>query len=442
MKFKNSLYILLLMPALLVAQNTIKATFSPTEDFKWAILYKNSPLKNTYVAQGKIENGVVEFLLDSTATKGIYKLVYAAPQDEYNFDLIYNGDENIDLSFSNKTGITFHQSSGNLLLNSYLVELAAIGKEIELFYIDKKTDSLGLTFLFKKQTEMQHRFEEASKNSLTYHFIKANNPYIPNNFEDAATYINHLTVNYFTHIDFKDEVLQSSNFLLERALAYIFGVTNKGMEKVSSYNKNIDVVVTLLSETNPVFQKIFLEKLWNKLVNNKLKDTANYLAKTYLIPLAEEQKDQALALKLVQFKNLSIGNVAPEIEWETEKNGLKKQHKLNELAIAENYILIFWSSTCSHCLEQIPKLKTLVQSLDSTKYKVIAIGLEDNPIKWEKEVLKYPEFIHILKLNKWDNKIIKNYGLTSTPTYFVLDKDKKFTAKPENLEGLEKILEK
>jgi len=400
MKFITALYLFILLPNLLAAQNAIKATFSPANEYKWAILYKNSPLKNSYVAQGKIENGTVEFLLDSTKTTGVYKIVYAAPQDEYNFDIIYNGHENIELEFNAESGITFKQSSGNLLLNSYLAELATIGKDIEAFYVNNKKDTLELTALFRKQLAMQNNYETASKNTLTYHFIKANKPYIPTNYEDAKTYIYHLTVNYFENVDFNDSVLQSSNFLLERSLAYVLSVSNKGMDKSSSYNYNIDVVSKLISNTAPVFQKTFLEKLWNKLVYYNLKNTANYLATTSLIPLAKAQGDTVLALKLSQFKNLSIGNVAPDILWETEKNGLVEHHKLSELDVAENYILVFWSSGCSHCLKQIPKLKILAQSLDKTKYKVVAIGLEDGPLKWKKEIVKYPDFIHILKLNK------------------------------------------
>ncbi len=442
MKFIYAFYLLLLFPSLLMAQNSIKATFSPVEDYRWAILYENSPTGNIYVAQGKIEEGIVEFILDQTKTEGVYKLVYAAPQDDYNFDIIYNGNESIELSFNKDSGVTFQQSSGNLLLNSYLRSMATIGKEIEGFYVNGKSDKKELTTLFKKQLAAQNQFEEESKNSLANHFIRANKPYIPTSYEDKETYLNNLTTNYFNNVDFKDTVLQSSNFLLERSLAYIAGVSHKGMDKEASSNTNIDTIAKLISTTDPYFQKYFLDKLWQKLVNYNLKNLANYLASTHLIPLAEELKDDYLVIKLTQFKNLSIGNVAPEIKWETEKNGVQQKHQLSELAISENYILIFWSSACSHCLEQLPKLKSLIQTLDSAEYKVIAIGLEDNEIKWENEILKYPEFTHIIKLGKWENEVVKTYGLTSTPTYFVLDKDKKFIAKPESLEDLEAFLEK
>ena len=259
MKYKHTLYLLLLFPLMLLSQNSIKATFSPVEDYRWAILYENSPLGNIYVAQGKIEDGSLEFILDSAKKEGVYKLVYAAPQDEFNFDIIYNGQENIELSFTKETGVTFQQSSGNLMLNSYLANMANIGKEIEDFYLQNRTDTQEATSLFKRQLALQNQFEEESKNSLAKHFISANKPYIPSGYENKETYLNNLTTNYFNNVDFENTVLQSSNFLLERSLAYIAGVSHKGMDKEESNNSNIDTIANLISTTDPYFQKYFLD---------------------------------------------------------------------------------------------------------------------------------------------------------------------------------------
>jgi len=442
MTSKHFIFYFLLLPIVALAQNTITATFSPAEEYRWAILYKNTPYGSDYVAQGKIENGNVQFNLQAKHTKGVYKLVYAAPQEDYNFDIIYNGNENISLTFSKDTGAVFQESSGNLLLNSYLSSMAAIGGEIEAFYISKNTDAQTLEALFQKQKETQALYEEKSKNTITYHFIKSNRPYIPDSYQNAEIYIDNLTSNYFQGIDFADPVLQSSNFLLERSLAYIAGVSHQGMDQKGAMEKNIETVVSKLQDTDPIFQKNFLQKVWQKMVNYNLHDGANYIASNHVLPLAESQKDTILIQKLIQFINLSIGNVAPEILWETEENGTTQQHKLSELAIADRYVLIFWSSGCSHCLEQMPKVKALMQSLDSSKYKVIAVGLEDQSLSWEKEIQKYPEFLHIIKLKKWDSMVVQDYALTSTPTFFVLDKDKKFIEKPENFEALEAYLKK
>ena len=54
--------------------------------------------------------------------------------------------------------------------------------------------------------------------------------------------------------------------------------------------------------------------------------------------------------------------------------------------------------------------------------KVIAYGLEDNPIQWENTIANLPAFTHVYGEKKWDNPIVEDYNLTATPTYFMLDR--------------------
>ncbi len=437
---KKLLLTLLLLPYFLFAQHSIKVTFSPAKDFTWAILYKNSPGSHKYIAQGKIKNGVAVFNLDKKAEKGIYKIVYAVPQEEYNFDIIYNTEEDIEIDFNINTGAVFKKSSENILLNSYLTEATELGKELETAYTKESINPSEIVAVYKKQEELQNTYETKSKGKLVYHFIKANKPYIPLEYESPEVYIENITKNYFTNINYSDVVLQSSNFLLERSMAYMLGVTPDGVEKTDACNQNIDTIYNKVRNTDTKFQKNFFENMWAKLDTYKLTNNANYLAEMYLIPLAQKQNDKALVKKLNQYKNLSIGNQAPEFSWDIIENGVSKTMKLSDIAVAENYILVFWSSTCSHCLKQIPQLKQFVETLDKSNYKVIAVGLEDESSNWEKEIKKYPDFIHVLKLKKWDSKVVLDYGLNATPTYFVLDRNKRFLAKPENLDGLKKFI--
>jgi thiol-disulfide isomerase/thioredoxin len=176
------------------------------------------------------------------------------------------------------------------------------------------------------------------------------------------------------------------------------------------------------------------------MVDANFEEVANYISDNYLISLAEVLDDRELVDGLTLFKSLSIGNVAPDFSWEVEEE-TSIIKKLSDLNTAENYIIVFWSSTCGHCLIEIPQLQTYVNSLEEDKLQVIAIGLEDEPFRWENETLKYPEFIHVLGLGKWKNEMGNSYNVTSTPTYFVLDKDKKIIAKPYDFEVLKKFLE-
>ena len=43
---------------------------------------------------------------------------------------------------------------------------------------------------------------------------------------------------------------------------------------------------------------------------------------------------------------------------------------------------------------------------------------------------------------KWDNPIGDNYGVSATPTYFVLNKDKKIVSKPYDFKALKEYMDK
>ena len=81
-----------------------------------------------------------------------------------------------------------------------------------------------------------------------------------------------------------------------------------------------------------------------------------------------------------------------------------------------------------------------VAAMDKGEYKVIAVGLEDEPYDWRNTIHDFPDFVNVLGLGKWENEIGNDYGIMSTPSYFVLDKDKKITAKPEEFDDLLKLI--
>ena len=164
---------------------------------------------------------------------------------------------------------------------------------------------------------------------------------------------------------------------------------------------------------------------------------ANYIADNYLIDIAKKLNDQVLIDSLVQFKNTSKESTAPDFYLDEQNN----QKKLSDLAGFEYYALVFWSSSCSHCLNEIPQLESFVKTLKENELQVIAIGLENDDKAWSEAIKNYPDFIHVLGLGKWDNEIGNLYDIKATPTYFVLDKNKHIVAKPTDIETLKAFFE-
>jgi len=91
--------------------------------------------------------------------------------------------------------------------------------------------------------------------------------------------------------------------------------------------------------------------------------------------------------------------------------------------------VVFWSTSCSHCLNEIPQLYEFIK--DKKGLNVIAIALEEDEVDFNKYTSKFEKWTNILGLNKWQNPLAKAYQINATPSYFVLDKNKKIIAKPD-----------
>ncbi|MDO6596528.1 TlpA disulfide reductase family protein [Oceanihabitans sp. 2_MG-2023] len=432
---KKLLFLIAFLPSIVLAQHTIKGKFTPADEFKFAILYKVTPTTSIYVNNAEIDSiGNFQFKLDTTITKGMYRIVYALPQDEYNFDLIYNAKEDIELTFNLEEGAKFIKSEENKLLNAYTESLQIVSKNINAYYGGKQTKK-EFHKVFDVLAETQNEFEKASEGMLASHFIKASKPYIPTEMEDAQTFSKNVKANYFSNIDFSNPTLQSSSFLIETVLNYVFTFTNPIDENLG-YKKNIDTVVAAIGN-NATIKEIITEVLFNQFVDSKKEEVANHIADNYLLPIATAKKDNALIQKLTVYKNTSIGELAPNFTIEIPIDEKIELVKLYDYKEASQYVVVFWSSTCSHCLEELPKLQAYIKNLEEGKLKVIAVALENDIYRWKDKTYDFPEFIHVFGEGKWENPIGDAYGVTATPTYFILDANKNIIEKPDDFPALE-----
>ncbi|WP_052752738.1 thioredoxin-like domain-containing protein [Kordia zhangzhouensis] len=432
---KKILLILLATPLFLQAQKTISGTFSPAEKYEWFIIYKLTPTFQKYIGNGKLTEGKMSYTFSPTAEKGMYRLVYGLPQESENFDFIYSGDEDIVFTFE-EGNVDFTISKENKLYTSYFSSVNTVKRQINTFYQNGEADENMFLTIFNTLKETQTVFEKEAEGTIASHFIKASKTYIPTSYETPEVMVNHIKKHYFDYVNFSDPVLQNSDFIANKISNYVFTAlpmkefTGEELEK--EYKINIATIIEKIKPVAKDYQKTLLGVLWEQMVVLENQDIANYIADTYLIELASQENDSALVEKLKKYKRLSFGEVAPEITWIKDN----KTHKLSELDTAENYVIVFWSSTCSHCLEELPKLKEFIATQEKGKFQVIAIGLEDERANWANESSFYPDFIHILGLEKWDNEIGNIYDVSATPTFFVLNKEKRIIGKPYGVKEL------
>jgi thiol-disulfide isomerase/thioredoxin len=430
---KKNLIILFVIPLISFAQS-VKGTFSPAEDFSYAFLYEATPESANYINRGKLDgDGNFEIQLDSTVKPGIYKIVYAVPPEENNFDFIYDGKENVAFNFSNENGVFFTESEENKLWNSYLKSMDMVNQTISNYFAKENSDKKGFNAIFKTLKDTQTGYEELAKDKLVSSFIRANKPYIPSGYEDISTYSKNLKQQYLSQVDFSDYLLQSSSFLVDRVTAYVLNMVENPSN--DTYKQHIDDVAAAINSNDLIIKTSLLEMLWKHFSDQKNHEVANYITTNYLLELAKATENNVLLDMVIAFKNTSIGSKAPNFDI----TSIGQNTNLHQLEGAEHYLLIFWSSTCGHCLDELPKVKKMIA--DKPNLKVVAFGLENEADGWEKAIKNYPDFIHQIGLDKWDNPVVKTYGVSATPMYFLLSASKIIMAKPYELGDLEVILQ-
>ena len=142
--------------------------------------------------------------------------------------------------------------------------------------------------------------------------------------------------------------------------------------------------------------------------------------------------------RVAKIKPNIIGNKAPNLEMlELYEGGFTSLYKVK----ADYTVLVFWSPECGHCKKAAPKMVELEKEYRDKGVKVFAVCTEVKKKPWREFIQKYhtEHFINTIDVYNY-SKFRDKYDIYSTPTVYLLDKDKKIIAKRLDLEQLKELL--
>lgn len=431
---KHLLFLFLFFPFILSAQHTLSGKFSPANNYEFVILYRVTPTQMVYEVNGAIEkDGTFKLTLDSSVKPGAYKLVYNLPEENNNLDIIYNGKEDISLTYSFDQGVKF-ESGQNKILNDYLKKMEDVQQSIQMALKSGTTSKPTMDALIQRQLEIQSNAEKAA-DPLTLVYIQALKPYIPQQFDNKGSYEMFRKTQFFENFDFNKIELQSSGYPLELLKEYYHEfVTLAGG---TGYRAIMSDIYHEIADTDKAFQKSLLTDFYQFLMGSGRQNAANFLAQNYLIELARSQKDNELADRMQRILNTTLGATAPNFALK----GFDESKSLYDLKDSAYYALIFWSSECSHCVEQVPQIHKEIESIPTGSLQVIAVGIEIEADNWNKMTQKFPKFINVLALDEWRDDLVQEYAVSGTPTFYIVDKNKKIVSKPRGTVNFLKEIE-
>ena len=442
---KRLIVLFLFVSATLSAQYSINGTMSPMEDYKWILLYKIEGSKQVFIKNTQVkkdgEKGVFKLSLPADSEIGFYRIKYRMKKNEF-IDFLFN-KENIDFEFNPKNAensIVFNTSEDNKIYTSFKEKIFNAQytlDSIQSEYFRNPTSKIKEKYRnsLKSIQKIEAKYTQDSQNKIVHHFIKASLRYnTPEITENPVKYINNTLSHFFDNIDFSNSVLYNSSFLFDKVSEYVFSLNYAAdpNQKQEVYKKAVQVVIEKIKPIS--FKADIINYLISKFAETKNAVLVDYIFANYFEKLPQQYQNLEFKNKILAQLRVAIGRVAPDFSW-TEKG---KNLSLSELKDGLSYLIIFYSTECSHCLREVPKVYEFMKGMNNTK--VIAFAMETSEKTWINYQFTMPRWHHVLGLKKWQNTTARTYLVNSTPTYFLLGMDKKIISIPENIDELKMLL--
>lgn len=430
--------------SIISTQITVKGTFEPVENYTWVILYRIAGAQQRYVANTGLKDGKFTIKMPENSIQGMYRLTYDLNNNGY-VDFIFN-NKDVALTFDPKNpanSLKFTASDENIIFKSYLKAITKNQNKLDslqfTYFKSESKNKAAISYLaaYKNLEQTQATYAEKSSATISESFIYALQKYnAPEIIETAQEYMNSSKEHFFDYIDFKNPLLINSTIITKKVVNYVFYLNSSDDDQMQQalYKKSVIDVFDKIQE-QPKLQAELLTTLMYGFVQMQNIPLVDHLMENYYRKLPPTAQDSQVIDDIAIQTKTAIGRVAPDFSYDDGKI----LDQFYNVKTEDHIVLVFWSTSCSHCLKDIPKLHAY--SKLHKNIKVVAVALEKDELGFNHYKKELSNFTNILALDKWKNPIARLYHINTTPNYLVLDKHKNIVAKPYDIEKLKAYFE-
>lgn len=246
---------------------------------------------------------------------------------------------------------------------------------------------------------------------------------------------------YFDNIDFTDLELIKSNVYTTAAIDYMSIYSNPNLTQDKLEDEFIIAVDKIMYQAmdNGLIYEFIVEYLVGGFERYHFEKVLDYIAENYSPEQCEnEERKSDLQTRLEKYAELTVGKKAPAFSTSDRNGELIKLDKIK----SDYTLIIFWSSSCPHCIEMLPMVKNICESsIDEKKMQVVTVSLDTKKEEWitALDAGNYP-WINTCDLKGWDSQVAVDYNIYATPTMFLLNKNKEIVSKPITFNELKQAL--
>ncbi|MBS1549065.1 MAG: TlpA family protein disulfide reductase [Bacteroidetes bacterium] len=419
---KFSSIFLLMSHVTILAQFNVQVKSLDSFAAKDAILYSLTGSKDVVVGKATPNNNQWNFKVPM-AYYGMMKVYF--PDTNATINLI-SENKNISLNFNsidNKISLIQYLDDSNKLMD----ELQEIQQKKEIIlpalYQIKEYYSPKKDFYLAIQKEINRLDTKLHYNIDQFPFVN----YYQTNYQKY--FVKDATQKPISQSDILQFILNSNEYLETSSLLRPLLVSYLNSGNKSNSEKEVQQLLDKLNVETPRGQIVLSEliDIFEAYGMSSLKDKFLTEAKNLKCTINDR-----LASTITKNKNTEIGSVFPDYVFQnTVNSNVNSIHQVK----AKNKIVVFWSSTCSHCETELPKLLKIYSELKKLGVEIIGLSLDQDSKVYHSKAEAYP-WVNSSELKGWNSSFVDVYNVHATPTYFILDEKNKIVNKPDHVQDV------
>jgi len=383
--------------------------------------------------EGRFQFGVVK-----NVYRGQYRLVLKADDEEIIHFLSADDSIVIKADYHKYASIDYSFTKGieNILLKNYLNQrndLRSKERSVDelLQFVYKPSDTFYKKLhkeLARLEKEGKKAFANLKKNTEANSQVRA--------YADVFEYFNWRNImarsydgcaNFWGDFDLSDEAYFRSNFLFEIIPNHFADCVIDGNDDVPEQLKMqmfVDSIMKAFAANKPL-KEAAIDYLLIGFEQAGSVEMMEYIINTYVVGdgCEVEERFPSITDKIAKNRQLQPGAWAQNLTL-TNANGQKVTF---DASIEQKQLLVFWSSSCPHCMEEMPILGSALAVLQTQNIALYTVALEVYKSEWlaaleQNKLTTYGN--HVSELKGWDGSATETYPILSLPAIFIIQNGK------------------